>query len=118
MNLTTNEKQPIEYILKPEESIKLKYLFKVPEQATKGVLMQKLQLVNPFSLGKFGDPITIVCQLNSESLTDEDFSYYESKNTVINGINVKAGNAVEMIDDLLNGLEISRIDDGFDGQSD
>lgn len=80
--------------------------------------MQKLQLVNPFSLEKFGDPITIVCQLNTESLTDEDFSYYESKNTVINGINVKAGNAVEMIDDLLNGLEISRIDDGFDGQSD
>ena len=117
-NQTTNEKLPIQHILKPDETIQLKYLFKVPENATRGILIQKLQLVNPYSMEKFGDPITIVCQLISESLTDEDLSFYESKNSVINGINTKAGNAVDMIDELLNGLDESRIDSAFDGQND
>lgn len=39
------------------------YMFKVPEKPESRVLVNKLQLINPITREKFGDPVTIVCEV-------------------------------------------------------
>lgn len=93
------------------------YRFYVPAKPSSRVIVNKLTLVNPITKEKFGDPITIVCEVTKtpkskkkepEPIVEEGD---DEKSRILDDIQIGSIKCINMIDNLMNDIESSGSDE-------
>ena len=86
------------------------------------MILFKLQLINPVTSEKFGEAVTVVCEvkLKEKKPKKERFSAPEAvvpvkkdegKAALLTGIQAEASKGIDLIDNLMNSVNISSSDD-------
>ena len=64
INETTSDCKPVSRILQPDETAEIKYELQIPGKVSERTIVYRLQFANPATFEKFGDSITLVCELD------------------------------------------------------
>lgn len=64
INETTSDFKPVSRILQPDETADIKYELQIPGKVSERTIVYRLQFANPATFEKFGDSITLVCELD------------------------------------------------------
>ena len=90
----------------------------MPANPASKVFSNKLSLVNPITRERFGDPVTIVCEITKVPKVKQEEPQpilkkngSDTKSKILGDIQNDAGLAINYIDDLLHDIESEEVSD-------